>query len=245
MMPPVLFERLKELLLPSGPSAWVARLLFWCCLAFLVHVGVKLAVGRPVELAWDLIVISLTIAPLFALAMMQAQNQDEDFWRIHRIAHTDNLTGLMNRRAFFDTVRLADDGALLMIDIDHFKAVNDRYGHAAGDAVLVAMADHLRRNLRSGDLLGRVGGEEFAAYLIGADSLEIDAIGARICKGFTLYNNDVPAPIKVTMSVGAAYSAMCDGTANLYKNADEALYAAKHSGRARLNFWQPVASKLR
>lgn len=186
--------------------------------------------------------MTLTAGPLFGFAMSLARRQNLDLKRMTRIAHTDKLTGLWNRRAFFSHIDAAEDGALLIIDIDHFKAVNDRYGHAAGDAVLVAMADHLKRNVRANDLIGRVGGEEFALYLFGADSLEIDTIGARICEGFILYNEDVPSPIKVTMSIGAAYSAMSGSITDLYKNADEALYAAKRSGRARLNFWQPATS---
>ena len=242
MLPPALDRKFKELLLPSGPLAWSARLSIWCGMAYFIHMGAKLALARPLDPAWDLILVSATAAPLFALATMQAQSQDNSLKHMTRIAHLDNLTGLMNRRAFFYAVKDAGEGALLMIDIDHFKSINDRYGHAVGDAILGVMADHLRRNLRSGDLLGRVGGEEFAAYIFGADSSEIDAIGERICKGFVLYNKDVPAPVKVTMSAGAAYAAMSEGTAHLYKNADEALYAAKRSGRARLTFWQPATS---
>lgn len=238
----VLMERLNELLLPNGALAWVARLLLWCGAAFLIHVLVKLVLGQSTDFAWDLIVMTLTGAPLFGLAMALTQRRDLDMKRMTQIAHTDKLTGMWNRRAFFKHVIEAGDGALLIIDIDHFKAVNDRYGHTAGDAVLVAMADHLKRNTRADDLLGRIGGEEFGLYLFGADSLEIDTIGARICGGFVLYNDEVRSPIKVTMSIGAAYSAMSDDITDLYKNADEALYAAKRSGRARLNFWQPAIS---
>ena len=174
--------------------------------------------------------------------MLLVRVQDAGLAKMTRIAMTDSMTGLKNRRAFFEAVEASAEGALLVIDIDHFKAVNDRYGHTAGDAVIVAMTDHLKRNIRSSDLLGRIGGEEFALYLFGADSQQIDAIGARICQGFVLYNDQVPAPIKVTMSIGAAYSAMSKDPSELYKNADEALYAAKRSGRGRLNFWQPATS---
>lgn len=237
-----ILKGLLDLLVPSGLLAWTARLMLWCSAYFLIQTLVKFILGQPIHFGWDIIVVALSGAPLFLLAMALARNQNTDLQNMTRIAKTDKLTGLMNRRAFFEVVDASGDGALLVLDIDHFKQVNDRYGHVAGDAVLVAMADHLRRNIRSGDLLGRIGGEEFGLFLFGADSLEVDSIGKRLCEGFVLYNDKVPAPIKVTMSIGAAYSAMSDDTEALYKNADEALYAAKRSGRARLTFWQPASS---
>ena len=145
----------------------------------------------------------------------------------------------MNRRAFFDAIENSEDGALLLIDIDNFKAVNDRYGHTVGDTVLVALVDHLWRNLRSTDVLGRIGGEEFGVFLFGADSLQIDIIGERISSGFVFYDKTVPSPIKVTVSIGTAFSGMSTSVMELYARSDEALYQAKRSGRAKLNFWQP------
>ena len=238
----VILERLTILFVARGPLEWTARLLLWCCVSFLLHVLVKLAFAHDVDLAWDFILVTTTALPLYGIAMGLVRLQVGSLADMTRIALTDELTGLMNRRAFFEAVEGSEQGALLIIDIDHFKLVNDRYGHAAGDAVLRAMGDHLRRNIRTTDLLGRIGGEEFALYLFGADSLEVDAIGARICNGFVFYNHEVPSPIRVTMSIGAAYAAMSEGLTELYRNADEALYAAKRSGRARLNFWQPAVS---
>ncbi len=221
---------------------WTARLFLWCCISFLLHMVIKLLYGYEIDLAWDFLLVATTALPLYGIAMALVRLQDGNLASMTRVALTDNLTGLMNRRAFFQAVEQSEDGALLIIDIDHFKLVNDRYGHAAGDAVLGAMADHLRRNIRTSDLIGRIGGEEFGLHLFGSDSLEVDTIGARICNGFVFYNQEVPSPIKVTMSIGAAYAAMSSGMTELYKNADEALYAAKRSGRARLTFWQPATS---
>lgn len=188
------------------------------------------------------LIFGLGVAPFIALFMLSVRQLIVVKDELHRQANTDMLTGLMNRRAFLDALERAEEGAVLMIDVDHFKMVNDKYGHAAGDAVLEAIAGHLKTNLRSDDIIARVGGEEFAVYLVGADSTEIDRIGARVCAGFTLYNETVPAPIKVTMSIGAAYAAMAPNRDELFARADQALYEAKHSGRARLNFWQPVTS---
>ena len=237
-----ILERLTTLFVARGVLEWTARLLLWCCVSFLLFSLVKLAYGFDVNLAWDFLVVTTTALPLYGMAMILVRVQVGSLADMTRVALTDNLTGLMNRRAFFEAVERSEDGALLIIDIDYFKAVNDRYGHSAGDAVLRAMADHLKRNIRASDHIGRIGGEEFGLYLFGADSLEVDTIGARICSGFVFYNEEVSSPLKITMSIGAAYSAMADGIPALYKNADEALYAAKRSGRARLNFWQPATS---
>lgn len=241
----VIIERLTVLFVARGPLEWTARLFFWCCVSFLLHMLVKLAYGFTIDLAWDFLLVTTTALPLYGIAMVLVRAQDGNLSTMTRVALTDTLTQLMNRRAFFEAVEHSEEGVLLIIDIDHFKAVNDRYGHAAGDAVLRAMADHLKRNIRDSDLLGRIGGEEFGLYLFGADSLEVDRIGARICDGFVFYNEEVPSPVKITMSIGAAYRAMSNGVSELYKNADEALYAAKRSGRARLNFWQPAPTRLR
>ncbi len=230
---------LNALLVPRGVIAWPARLLLWCGLAFFAYVLVKSAFGLPVHYGWDFIVISAVVAPLLGLTMAGAKARDHDMERLTEDARTDTLTGLLNRRGFTEAVSAAGDGVLLIVDIDHFKHVNDRYGHAAGDAVLRAMSAHLTSNTRSTDLVGRLGGEEFAIFLKDLDSLEVDRIGARLCEGFILYNQDVPAPIKVTMSVGAAFSAMARTKSDTYLNADQALYQAKRSGRARLAFWQP------
>ena len=241
----VIIERLTALFIARSPLEWSSRLFLWCCVSFICFVLVKRAFGFPVDLAWEFILVATTAMPLYGIAMLMILLQARSLTSMTRMALTDTLTGLRNRRAFFDAVNDAGEGALLIIDIDHFKQVNDRYGHSAGDAVLVAMADHLRRNIRSTDLLGRIGGEEFGIYLFGADSLEVDTIGARICNGFVFYNQEVPSPIRVTMSIGAAYAAMASGITELYQNADEALYGAKRSGRARLNFWQPSSAAYR
>ena len=235
-------KHLLVLFVARSPLEWLSRLFLWCGVSFSLFTVVKLAYGFPVNPAWDFVLVTTTALPLYGIAMLLIHFQDGFLDRMTRIAMTDNLTGLMNRRAFFDAVEAAEDGALLIIDIDHFKDVNDRHGHAVGDAVLKAMTDHLKRNIRATDLLGRVGGEEFGVFLFGADSLEVDTIGARLSRGFILYNEEVKSPVKVTMSIGAAYSLMSGSLAELYKNADEALYAAKRSGRARLNFWQPATS---
>ncbi|MEO0915641.1 MAG: GGDEF domain-containing protein [Pseudomonadota bacterium] len=230
---------LNALLVPRGVIEWTARLLFWCGITFLLHVAASALLGTPHHFGWSFIIVSLSVLPLFGLAMFWAQTRAKDVALLTHESQTDALTGLLNRRGFTDVVSTSINGVLLIIDIDHFKHVNDRYGHGAGDEVLRAMATHLRRNIRESDVVGRLGGEEFGIFLTEVDSMFVDQIGERLCKGFVVYNENVPVPISVTMSIGAAFSAMAKSRSEMYLNADQALYQSKRSGRARLTFWQP------
>jgi diguanylate cyclase (GGDEF)-like protein/PAS domain S-box-containing protein len=152
-------------------------------------------------------------------------------------AFTDPLTGLPNRRALMDAMNacLAEGrgGCLAVIDLDHFKQVNDRYGHSAGDEVLRSFARVARQGLRATDMLARIGGEEFALLLPGADI----GIGQRICTRIgatlarTITHHDGMS-ISVTSSMGL--TALCDDPCIAIDAADKALYVAKARGRARL-----------
>jgi diguanylate cyclase (GGDEF)-like protein/PAS domain S-box-containing protein len=145
----------------------------------------------------------------------------------------DPLTGVLNRRGFMRELEAAEGGCLALFDLDHFKRVNDSFGHAAGDAVLKMFAQTAGRMVRAGDHVGRMGGEEFAVLLKGA-SLEQaqtvcerlrEAVAARAC----LYDH---RRIWVTVSGGVT---VLQGNATAALNAaDEALYAAKAGGRDRL-----------
>ena len=164
--------------------------------------------------------------------------------RLLQDALTDPLTQLANRRNGLDflsseAIFARASGAplaLLMLDIDHFKRINDRYGHAAGDAILRQLADVLRRVSRSGDLIFRYGGEEFAAVLTDADRKMAQAIGERIraqveANDFVWENEHIP----LTLSVGAAVaSSATTDSAELIKAADAAMYQAKAAGRNRV-----------
>jgi len=166
------------------------------------------------------------------------------FAQVRELSRTDELTGLANRRAFMSHGRAAVDQAkryarplsLLMIDIDHFKKINDTYGHPAGDEALRTMADVLRRVSRAADTVGRLGGEEFAMLLpeTSADEATIFAERLRMAvkeliveyKGTT---------ITFTCSIGLAQEGgALDTVDTLLHAADEALYEAKTEGRDRV-----------
>lgn len=165
--------------------------------------------------------------------------------RLERLAAVDPLTDVYNRR--FGTARLQEEFsratraesplAALMIDIDHFKLVNDTYGHLVGDRVLRAVAHACRRVLREGDVLVRFGGEEFLALLPGAGEQDVLAIAERARRAVseTLVHEGEQS-IRVTVSVGATTnrSRGADSPDGLVAVADGALYAAKEAGRDRL-----------
>lgn len=150
--------------------------------------------------------------------------------QLQQQARTDALTGLPNRRVFLEALdRLRPGGAVLFLDLDHFKALNDTLGHAAGDDVLRAFGAVLRRSVRDGDCAARYGGEEFAIVLPGDGETDLrttaEHVVARIRERW-----DGPT----TFSVGVAVHRAGDPPATTLARADEAVYAAKAAGRDRL-----------
>jgi diguanylate cyclase (GGDEF)-like protein len=182
-----------------------------------------------------------------AMAVENARLFDE----VQRLATLDGLTGTYNRRHFMDLARMGFESArrfgqpfaALMLDVDHFKSVNDRHGHAVGDQVLRALADRCRSTLRSIDVLGRYGGEEFAIVLPGTRRhTGAVQLAERIRQRIADEPIETDAgPLSVTVSVGVA--GVDDGTLDpvdtldpgeLFKRADAALYEAKQQGRNRV-----------
>jgi diguanylate cyclase (GGDEF)-like protein len=160
------------------------------------------------------------------------------------MAETDALTGLYNRRKLEQRLREEIQRAqrsrkplsLMLLDVDHFKNVNDTYGHAAGDAVLRALSDTLRREIRDIDLVARVGGEEFMFLLPDTDADLALRVAERIRRALVVLTIDAPAQerLHVTASIGiACYPLHANGAEPLMAHADRALYAAKQLGRNR------------
>ena len=170
---------------------------------------------------------------------------------LRRLAETDPLTALLNRRSFTEKANAAiaaseADGseiALIIVDLDHFKQVNDSYGHPAGDAVIRAFADLLLGQLRNEhNLVGRFGGEEFGILLQGCD-LAAAAASARQIQD-ALLTRSMPVSetlaLKVTASLGIAALHPGETLASLTARADQALYRAKNEGRNRLGLADPA-----
>ncbi len=156
------------------------------------------------------------------------------------LAVTDSLTGLHNRRYALHRLGrlLAAPGqgvAVMMLDLDHFKAVNDSFGHAAGDGVLATVANRLRAQMRAMDILARMGGEEFLVAIPDADAETALLCAERLRKAIAGAPFQIPganAPIHVTMSVGIAFgTAATDRPETLIDRADRALYGSKSDGR--------------
>jgi len=157
------------------------------------------------------------------------------------LAVTDSLTGVFNRRyldAYFAMKGRTQDGgafALLLIDIDRFKDINDRFGHAAGDAALHLIAQRLLGHVRNSDMVVRVGGEEFVVLMPGADRATAEAVAERLRaivaeRAFAVAGE----AIKVTVSIGIAEGSLGPSPAPLLAEADAALYASKRNGRNRV-----------
>ncbi|WP_042694812.1 diguanylate cyclase [Azospirillum sp. B506] len=165
--------------------------------------------------------------------------QEERLWQL---ANLDPLTGLLNRRAFMErgTVLLEEEwrrggtASILMIDADHFKSINDGFGHQAGDDVLRVLAGILGTAVRGGDLIGRLGGEEFAIVLPGADGANADRIAERLLADVRQARVPVPGGLlTVTVSIGISVAGRRSTLDQLLATADRALYAAKTAGRDR------------
>lgn len=156
----------------------------------------------------------------------------------------DPLTGLLNRRALMDMIkqeverasRSGESFIVAMLDVDHFKAVNDRYGHETGDRALVELAGVLRQSLRGGDLCGRWGGEEFLVMLPNtqpdaAQGVMDRLVGAVRGLAIAVSENDV---LRLTVSIGMAQHQLGETFSETLSRADQALYLAKQDGRDRV-----------
>lgn len=155
--------------------------------------------------------------------------------RHRKEAQTDALTGVLNRRALFERVGENDIVAglpVLMFDLDHFKSINDRRGHAAGDEVLRRFADVLRSYTRSEDAVARLGGEEFCVLLPGCDAEGAERVAQRIRQAFAALDINLgDGTTTATVSAGLAIGDDEESFASVLSRADAALYRAKSAGR--------------
>ncbi len=162
---------------------------------------------------------------------------------LEQAALTDSLTGMQNRRYFDEAMkeymvqfqRIDRPVGLMIIDLDHFKAVNDTYGHDIGDVVLQEVARCLRNYTRYHDVVARLGGEEFAVLAPNMDADLMVRLGNRIRKAIAGLEIDLgDARLAVTVSIGLAIWDRRESSKDLYRRADKMLYAAKNMGRNRV-----------
>jgi diguanylate cyclase len=182
--------------------------------------------------------------PLFFYLTLKLRELAIANHRLWELASTDGLTGCLNRGAF---TRVVDNflelrgignppaGALLVIDADHFKSINDRLGHDRGDQALKLIAAAIGASLRKGDWLGRLGGEEFGVFLPGASLVEAAQVAERVRKSVNAVDFTADDERQeLSVSVGGAAFAQRMTFADLFRIADERLYAAKNTGRDRV-----------
>jgi diguanylate cyclase (GGDEF)-like protein len=170
-------------------------------------------------------------------------------FELQQIAKQDSMTGALTRRGFFSEVekellragRYGRPSALVVIDVDHFKAINDRYGHPAGDAVLVSIANACMATMRRSDIFGRIGGEEFALLLPETEADEARDAAERIRQMVQSTIVQVGGvEVRATVSLGVApVPAPGETTATWFSEADIALYEAKRFGRNRVAVGKP------
>jgi diguanylate cyclase (GGDEF)-like protein len=182
-----------------------------------------------------------TISIAFILLAMAKERAE---YRLRTAAMVDSLTGIANRRAFLQdgaelTKRHASNpcpAAVLLIDLDHFKSINDRFGHAVGDRVLQIFARTAQENIKAPDLIGRLGGEEFAVVFYDVGPEREAARAELIRTAFAVAADEVDGyPVAATLSIGMVfYRGMALDLPELLIQADEALYDAKERGRNRV-----------
>jgi len=190
-------------------------------------------------LSFEALLFTISIA-FILLAMAKERTE----LRHRTAAMVDPLTGIANRRAFLHEAGLMAKRhgakprptAVLLIDLDHFKSINDRFGHALGDRVLEIFTDAAQQSIRTTDLIGRLGGEEFAAILYDTSLDKAVAVSERIREGFARIAQNVGGrPVCATVSIGVVH---CAGPVldvpELLAQADHALYFAKENGRNRV-----------
>ncbi len=187
----------------------------------------------PFELTRILITIGVTCSLAYAFATITRGQRDE----LMNLATRDPLTGIGNRRAMQDKLdeviasrnRTNRNCCLLMLDLDHFKKVNDRHGHAKGDEILIKLTEIIEIRIRETDNIYRIGGEEFV-IVVEDQNIESASRLAEQLRTIVEANELTPEP-SLTISIGVAQHVQGESADSWMSRADNALYAAKHSGR--------------
>lgn len=212
--------------------------------------SIRLASGQPFTafvFLMNSIMPVLTGFPISVYIFIQnakLKKTTDDLTEANRLlqirADTDSMTGLLNRNAFLDTIKQLNktsrQSALLVIDADNFKNINDVYGHQTGDKALTAIVDALRMPLRQNDIIGRIGGEEFAVFLPDTEikpALKI-AEQLRYAVESIEFHPAEEQDYPLSISIGLTLSAPAYTTSQLMRMADQSLYQAKANGRNQI-----------
>jgi diguanylate cyclase len=236
-------EFLMQILEPRSRRGVIMRAIFFVALITCTNMGFVQIAGLPTAGAswWYFFLQALMVGGpfvvfFFIVMMFQVRLQRQ----LSLSSRKDWLTGLNNRRTFLDLAerrhRQFRMGILLLLDADNFKHINDTYGHQAGDNCLKSIAYMLQRNLRDGDVIGRIGGEEFAILLSNTTLDQARVIGERLTHPIPFQAGPEHPHLTVTLSVGAVATSPDVPLEALFIHADRALYKAKAQGRARLIF---------
>ncbi|MFQ1700971.1 GGDEF domain-containing protein [Loktanella agnita] len=230
------------LLNPSSVLDALWKLLFLSILTTLLTMAVEylLLLQNRRSAAEYFVVVTLVASPLFGFGMYLTKRMVHLQRQLSRLARTDLLTGLANRRGFFDLVNAEDPGHLALLDIDHFKKINDSYGHAVGDQVLASVAKEIAARVGEHGLVARIGGEEFALHAPTTNEEIAAALINGLTSNFIVKTEDTP--IHVTLSAGWVRTQSCLDMTEILHRADEALYMAKQNGRARAEQWKAVTN---
>jgi diguanylate cyclase (GGDEF)-like protein len=217
----------------------ITALSFFACAAVLMAEGSWILTAPADNLAEDfnsiMSLVGLTGIGAITLTLHHARAARHH----HNEANTDSLTGVLNRRALF--TQFNDDDpvaglAVLMFDLDHFKQINDRFGHARGDLVLQQFSGVMRSQLRGTDIMARLGGEEFCVILPGLDRDAARAVAERIRTAYADLNIPISdAGNTATVSAGLAIGSPSETFASVLSRADAALYKAKSAGRNQVH----------
>lgn len=209
-------------------------------------VGLVMGIVCPIVIAWPASAWTIYQGRKLRAAHRELSRAHAELAAAHRRlaekAKLDEMTGMLNREAFFAAIdgtrRNPERGALLIIDADHFKKINDNYGHLTGDEALLEISAAIARGVRKDDVLGRIGGEEFAAFLAGATPDEAHRIAERIRREVEMirFRPDREATVPLTVSIGGTHCPQGATVPELMRAADRKLYEAKRTGRNRSVF---------
>jgi len=230
-------------------ALWKATLITLSVVLF--SVGTSLTVGffsggMPgiIAISLSVVIPTITAFPSLLYIFLQHSKLSDAYMQLEK-AHTalqarsrvDHMTGLLNREALFDAMKISrsriESGTLLVIDADHFKAINDTFGHSVGDRALKLIAFALQNVTRKGDLVGRIGGEEFCVFLPGATG----ETGMRVAQRIRAEVENTPFHATeyqiypLTISIGVASAPKNETNSQVLSRADRCLYMAKQRGR--------------